>query len=515
VQLRARLLWVTLLAACAGCGDATGDGETGPASCKADADCKDDDPCSTETCVDGTCAFEEAPDGDAAEADQVAGDCVRIACKGGRADYLADDGDIDDDHEPCTLDLCEGGTPSHLAQIDQVPCQVGLGEGFCVNAVCIVSCNTEDADSACDDLRPCTEDACLGGTCGHRDVEGTAPEAYQTEGDCLELRCVDGEEAPVPDDEDAPQTSNPCIVSTCSSGELVEELVPEGQLAATDPEPGDCSGYLCDGNGGPTSEVDDGDVPDDDNECTIDACQDGSPTFIPEPPETPCGDGNVCNGGGTCCVPITCADVEVECGPVNDGCNGTIVCGGCNAPEWCGGSGGTNSCGCSPTGQRGPNVPREAWDDDAVGNLSWGLVPNLFEYDGSTAVARDLAAGDQTHWLRASDFDFDVPSFATITGIQVTWRRNGGDALVDRGVRLARRGTLVGVDRAIGTPWGGVDFGLYGGADDLWDTTWTPADIDDPGFGTALSVGHGDEGGSASAHVDTAQVTVFFEVDCE
>ncbi len=512
--MRLALASVLVLAG-VGCGDDTGGSGGGrPTTCNTDADCNDDDPCTTETCVKTACAYEEAPDGDAVAADQIAGDCSKIVCQGGRGLRADDDGDIEDDHEPCTLDICENGGPTHVAQIDQIPCQVGVGSGTCSDGVCIVPCTSADEQSVCDDQRPCTEDACLAGSCGHRPIEGLAPDVYQYVGDCIELFCVDGEEVPQPDDDDAPETSNPCLNASCSSGEVFEEYVAEGQLSANDPYPGDCMGYACDGNGGPTSAVDDSDTPDDENTCTIDACEDGYPAYSYAPPDTGCGPGDVCDGYGTCCTPITCDDVTVECGQVSNQCNGTITCGGCEAPSYCGADGSSNTCGCSPFGLFGAG-PGTGADDGSVGDVAWDVPTNIVSGDGATAVVESLGPDQQSHWLRASGFGLQVPSFATITGIQVTWYRYGDSEMVDRGVRMARRGALVGTDKAVGTPWNGESAGIYGGADDLWGTTWTPEDVNDPGFGTALSVGWGDESGAGSAYADTAVISVYFEVACE
>ena len=150
-----------------------------------------------------------------------------------------------------------------------------------------------------------------------------------------------------------------------------------------------------------------------------------------------------------------------------------------------------------------------------MGDIAWDVPANLFQHDGSYAVADAIGPGDRSHWLRAADYRFDIPTFATVTGIEVTWFRSGDQLIVDSGVRIAKRGTFVGEDKAIGTEWGFESFGIYGGFDDLWGTTWSPEDVNDPGFGTALSVGYGDSAGNAAAYVDTARITVTFEVECK
>jgi hypothetical protein len=61
-----------------------------------------------------------------------------------------------------------------------------------------------------------------------------------------------------------------------------------------------------------------------------------------------------CGGGGTpgvcgspACTPLTCASQSVACGPAGDGCGGTLSCGTCASPQTCGGGGMPGQCGCT------------------------------------------------------------------------------------------------------------------------------------------------------------------------
>jgi hypothetical protein len=62
-----------------------------------------------------------------------------------------------------------------------------------------------------------------------------------------------------------------------------------------------------------------------------------------------CGGGGMASqcGGTSGCTPRTCDSVHANCGPVSDGCGGLLLCGGCAAPLTCGGSGVPNNCGKS------------------------------------------------------------------------------------------------------------------------------------------------------------------------
>jgi hypothetical protein len=68
-----------------------------------------------------------------------------------------------------------------------------------------------------------------------------------------------------------------------------------------------------------------------------------------------CSAPQTCGGGGVpsqcghadsgSCVPLTCAQQNVSCGPVGDGCGNLIQCGSCVSPQTCGGGGTPGVCG--------------------------------------------------------------------------------------------------------------------------------------------------------------------------
>lgn len=68
-----------------------------------------------------------------------------------------------------------------------------------------------------------------------------------------------------------------------------------------------------------------------------------------------CMNNQVCGGGGQygqCgapdagkCIPKTCQDLGLNCGPAGDGCGGLLDCGTCVFPDTCGGGGQPGKCG--------------------------------------------------------------------------------------------------------------------------------------------------------------------------
>ena len=56
-------------------------------------------------------------------------------------------------------------------------------------------------------------------------------------------------------------------------------------------------------------------------------------------------------GGKAGCIPLTCAQLGLSCGPSGDGCGGSLNCGGCPSGQTCGGGGVNGQCGqpnCTP-----------------------------------------------------------------------------------------------------------------------------------------------------------------------
>lgn len=238
-------------------------------ACTTDGDCDDANPCTTESCQGGRCSRAAVADGD--RPDTAPGDCSRPTCEGGALVERDDPSDVEDDGLPCTLDLCEGGEPIHAARTGE-PCTAGSAAGTCdAKGACVVECGT--GFPPCDDGEPCTVDSCDEGT-----------------GSCLFMPL---DAVPCPGVPDAP---GDCRIPTCVSG-------------------------VCGSEGGGLP--DDSDVPDDGNDCTVDACDDGAPSHTALPVGMPCSTngGKVCDAEGACVACVTAADcADVPGLPEDDAC---------------------------------------------------------------------------------------------------------------------------------------------------------------------------------------------------
>jgi len=64
---------------------------------------------------------------------------------------------------------------------------------------------------------------------------------------------------------------------------------------------------------------------------------------------------------------------------------------------------------------QGPNNPGTMADDSTVGISSWQDINNAIIEDGTPSSTS--GKNEQTHYLKATNFGFSIPSGATINGI--------------------------------------------------------------------------------------------------
>jgi plastocyanin len=99
-------------------------------------------------------------------------------------------------------------------------------------------------------------------------------------------------------DGDASCPERSCQRASCVAGSCKYQPLVAGTPAA-EQIPGDCQLLECDGSGSTISRADDGDVPADESDCTIDSCVKGLPRNVSKIEGTPC-EGGVCNDRGVC-----------------------------------------------------------------------------------------------------------------------------------------------------------------------------------------------------------------------
>ena len=160
----------------------------------------------------------------------------------------------------------------------------------------------------------------------------------------------------------------------------------------------------------------------------------------------------------------------------------------------------------------GPKSPATTVDDASVGTVAWSTPNNSQASDNSYATAT-LVSPTQTHYLKATNFGFSIPSGATIDGIVVEAEVSEIDIDGqgnDYRARIVKGGTIGATDKANATTWGTTDTYLsHGGITDLWGETWTAADINAANFGFALSA-QLVTGTSLLPQIDHIRITVYY-----
>lgn len=163
---------------------------------------------------------------------------------------------------------------------------------------------------------------------------------------------------------------------------------------------------------------------------------------------------------------------------------------------------------------QGANYPDSGQNLNGPGTQAWSNPGDVDANDGDYAEA-GLSANEISDYLRATDYDFTIPATATINGITVEIERRsnsttGGNSVRDYSVQMVKGGVIVGSDYALtGNDWiTGNSVETYGGATDLWGTTWTPAEINAANFGVNFVARA--EGSFRTARVDYIRITVHY-----
>ena len=157
------------------------------------------------------------------------------------------------------------------------------------------------------------------------------------------------------------------------------------------------------------------------------------------------------------------------------------------------------------------NSPQTMADDATVGTRAWSTVNNAKVSDDVYATA---TVSGISHYLKATNFGFSIPTGATINGILVEIeRKHASDVIytIDSIVKIVKAdGTFGTTNKAdTATHWTTTDtYKSYGSSSDLWGETWDSTKINDVDFGVGLSI----EGfvGTGVSYVDHIRITVYY-----
>ena len=151
-------------------------------------------------------------------------------------------------------------------------------------------------------------------------------------------------------------------------------------------------------------------------------------------------------------------------------------------------------------------------DDDAVGTVTWSDPDNAKASDDSYAAAFSYG-GEYSHYLKATNFGFSIPSGATIDGILVEIQKWSSGMGIDENIKIVKSdGSIGSENKASEDSWTDTDSGTipyksYGASDDDWSETWAYTDINDSDFGVVLSV---NLQGYGNSYIDHIRIKVYY-----
>ena len=153
-------------------------------------------------------------------------------------------------------------------------------------------------------------------------------------------------------------------------------------------------------------------------------------------------------------------------------------------------------------------------NDTTVGTVAWSNPANAGASDDVYASIT-LISSATSNYLKATGFQFGIPTNATIDGIVVETehKKVGLGNIADNSVKIVKGGTISGTEHASTTVWGTTDayFNHTTSTTDLWGLTWTPADINASNFGFVISaVCSGDSCSANIMQIDHIRITIYY-----
>lgn len=159
---------------------------------------------------------------------------------------------------------------------------------------------------------------------------------------------------------------------------------------------------------------------------------------------------------------------------------------------------------------QGPLSPGTVVDDSAVGSVAW-TSPSSAATQNDLYAAASSFSGQSTHYLKATNFGFSIPSTAVILGVTVEIEKISSASVQDAAVKLVKGGVVVGNDHSDAALWLTSDtntYDVYGGVSDMWGIALSPADVNASNFGVVLEalINLG------TAQVDHIRITVTYQL---
>lgn len=148
---------------------------------------------------------------------------------------------------------------------------------------------------------------------------------------------------------------------------------------------------------------------------------------------------------------------------------------------------------------------------------NWSNATNTQSSDDARATSNLTNGQKDSANLRVTGLGFNIPSNATINGIEIVVERSAdtSSAIRTKSVQLLDAGTATGTayDGTAGTFWPTTDATItYGSSTELWGGSWTASKINNTNFGLHLSAQRDSSvsGGGISARVDNVTIKIYY-----
>ncbi len=156
----------------------------------------------------------------------------------------------------------------------------------------------------------------------------------------------------------------------------------------------------------------------------------------------------------------------------------------------------------------GPHLFASVINDPSYGNIAWSNPSNARTCDDNRSETV-VSTGIISHWLKATNAGFAVPSSATVTSIEIIIEAQVSGYVGDLSglrVMLLKAGTpivLQGLDIAPST----TDVTYIATIPSPWAQLWTPADVNASDFGVQM---YAHTGGDLTVNIDCLSVNAYY-----
>lgn len=167
--------------------------------------------------------------------------------------------------------------------------------------------------------------------------------------------------------------------------------------------------------------------------------------------------------------------------------------------------------------------PGTVVNDATIGSVAWVNPSNAGSSDNVyTTFTGGSTSGEESHYLKSTNYGFSIPTGATIDGIEVRIERVSDDGtdisygdktFFSGGIRIVKGGTISSTDLSDGSVWSTTEqYDVYGSSTQLWGETWSSSDINSSLFGFVVSAvaSKGPFDDDVVGKIDNTQIKVYY-----